>query len=245
MGLLLTLFLSFFMIGGALLAASAKDARKLELLSISIAMGSMCALLVLDLIPEAMENLGSYAFPWLPVFALAGIGLLKLLDHFIPEHDHAHGFDHHCSEENLIHIGVVSAIALILHNVIEGMAVYSVYGESTRMGAMMSLGIGLHNIPMGMVLYTTLEKETKVKKYILLSGACLSTFLGGVLMLVFWSWINEFIIGVLVSLTLGMLVFIIVFELAPHLMHAKEKKLALLGIAIGLAVNLISGFLGG
>ena len=142
--------------------------------------------------------------------------VLKLLDKFVPEHDNEHSLSHECTEENLMHIGIVSSLAIILHNIIEGMAVYSMTIESVKLGLLVALGVGLHNIPMGMVIYSTLEKEKKNKKIILLSLVVLSTFIGGLLMLLISNLLNEFVMGILICITLGMLLYIIIFELYPH-----------------------------
>ena len=56
--------------------------------------------------------------------------------------------------------------------------------------------------------------------------------------------INDFVIGVLISLTLGMIIYLIIFELLPHIMHSKNKKLSMLGILIGIAVIIAGEFIG-
>ena len=55
----------------------------------------------------------------------------------------------------------MSSVAIILHNIIEGMAVYSMAAESLNVGVMIAFGVGLHNIPMGMIIYSTLVKEKR------------------------------------------------------------------------------------
>lgn len=241
MGLLITFLLGLFILLGALIANSIRNSRWIEQISISIAFGTMLALAVWELLPEAMENTGNEII--LIVCVILGIGILKALDHLIPDHDHEHGFDHHCTTENVIHIGIISSVAVILHNMIEGMAVYSISAESTTMGLLMGLGVGLHNIPMGMVIASTLEHEKKSRRLVLLSSVALSTFAGGLLMKLLWSFINDFVIGILIALTLGMILYIVIFELLPHLMHTKHKMLSLAGTLIGVAVIVISSLL--
>ncbi len=243
MGLLITFFLGIFIIAGAVIAKSVRNTKLIEQLSISVAFGTMLALVVMDLLPEAFEHLNNEHIFVLPVCVVLGIVLLKLLDFLIPEHDHAHGFEHECSDENVIHIGIISSVAVILHNVIEGMSVYSISTQSTRLGLLIALGVGLHNIPMGMVIYSTLRKESRRKKLILFFAVFLSTFIGGLIMKTLWSAMNDFVIGILISLTLGMILYIVAFELLPHLMHAKKKWLSLIGALIGVIVIVISSLL--
>ena len=59
-----------------------------------------------------------------------------------------------------------------------------------------------------------------------------------------WSMIDDFITGILISLTLGMIVYIVLFELLVHLMHTKNKLLSAAGVAIGVAIILVSGLFG-
>ncbi|MFR0902447.1 MAG: ZIP family metal transporter [Anaerovoracaceae bacterium] len=159
MGILLTFSLGIFIVLGSLIARSARNEHTIEELSISIAFGTMAALSIMELIPEALENVGNDNIIFMLLAIFTGIILLKILDHFIPDHDNVHGFEHDCTPENVIHIGIISSVAVILHNVIEGMAVYSMTAESLKTALFLSLGVGLLNIPMGMVIYSTLKKE--------------------------------------------------------------------------------------
>lgn len=240
MGLFITFILGIFLLLGAVIAKSVKNTVLIEQLSISIGFGTMCALGIMEVLPEALENLEGENMLIIPVCLAAGVVVLKILDHFVPEHDHAHGFDHDCSEANVVHIGVVSSVAVILHNVIEGMAVYSMTQDSLRVGMLMALGVGLHNIPMGMVIYTTLLKLQRLPKLVLLGVTTCSTFLGGILMKMFWGGVSEYAIGILMSLALGMLVYIVFLELLPHMLHGKNKKLSVIGAVAGVGIICIS-----
>lgn len=244
MGLLVTFILGIFLLAGAWAARVLKDGSRIEQMSIAVAFGTMTALVILELIPEALENLEGEQGLLLPVFAVLGIVCLRVLDHFIPDHDHEHGFSHECSEANVIHLGIVSTVAVTLHNIIEGMTVYSMVEHEFKVGILVALGVGIHNIPMGMVIYTTMRKERKGKKTALLALAALSTFIGGILMCCFWSMISEAVVGALIALTLGMIIYIIFFELVPHLMHSPGKGLSVGGALIGAGIIVVSTLLG-
>ena len=120
------------------------------------------------------------------------------------------------------------------------MAVYNITTESLKLGILVALGVGLHNIPMGMIIYSTLKNEGKKKKTILILLSSVSTFIGGVLMVSISALISEFILGILLCLTLGMLLYIVFFELLPHVLHSKNKILSIIGIIIGILIILIS-----
>ncbi len=240
MGLLITLILGIFFILGFVLVKLGKNTKKVEILSISIALGTMVCLIIFDLVPEMIEHLEGLSIFLAILLVILGIVCLKVLDLFVPDHDHEHGHEHNCTDDNLLHIGIVSLVAIVLHNVIEGMAVYSLAIEDVRTGLLVALGVGLHNIPMGMVIGSTLEHESKSKQIVLISIAALSTFLGGVIMALVNSLISDFVIGVLICITVGMIIYIVVFELIPHILHSKDKKLSLIGILIGIGVILLS-----
>ena len=123
------------------------------------------------------------------------------------------------------------------------MAVYSIAAESLSSGVMMAIAVGLHNIPMGMVIYSTLRQEKKTTRTALISGVALSTFAGGLIMASLWFIITPFVIGILMSLTLGMIIYILIFELAPHVMQSSSRALSAIGILAGIAVILAGGFL--
>ena len=239
MGLLITFVLGLFILIGVFLVKISKNTKLIENLSISVALGCMISLAVSDLFPEIYETFSNKIY-LIIIFVVIGVLILKLLDIFIPEHDHEHGLSHECTEENLLHIGIVSTIAIVLHNIIEGMAVYSITTESVKVGLLMALGVGLHNSPMGMVIYSTLKKEDKKKRILMILLSTISTFIGGLLMALISSLISDFVIGILLCLTLGMIIYIVFFELLPHVLHSKNKVLSIIGILIGILIIIIS-----
>ena len=239
MGLLITFILGLFFFIGVLFVHFQKHTKLVEMLSISIALGTMSSLVIFDLIPEMLEHMEGVSFVWIVLLIILGIVILKGLDFFVPDHDD-HDAPHKCSEENLVHIGIVSLIAIVLHNIIEGMAVYSLSVESIKTGLLVALGVGLHNIPMGMVIASTMEHENKKRKILSYAAAILSTFIGGLLMFFIHSLINDMIIGILICITLGMILYIVLFELIPHVLHSKKKNISIIGVIVGIIIILIS-----
>ncbi len=240
MGLLITFLLGTFFLLGAAFIRLAKNSEWIEQLSVSLAFGSMSALIILELLPDVIEDFAS-KYPIAAIITVVtGIAGLWILDHFIPDHDGhlASGTkDHH---DNMVHIGIISAIAIILHNTVEGMTVYGLTLESLQQGAMLSLGVGLHNIPMGMLIYSSLEKEKKSRRYLIMALASLSTFFGGLLMFLVSPLLNEFVLGILVCITLGIILYIIFFELISDLLRRKHWLLSAIGIIAGVCILLIS-----
>lgn len=244
MGLLVTLGLGLFIIIGAVITFVSKNNNKFVSFSISLAFSVMIMLMFVDLIPEVKEIfITEFGIVLGIILALLGVVfgviILKILDIFIPDHEGS-------AKGELKHIGLISSIALVLHNIIEGMAVYTSVNNSIESGLLLCLGIGLHNIPLGMVITSTIYKSNNnIKKtFMFIILVSLSTFLGGlIMMLLSGALVNELILGILLSITLGMLIYISVFELLPKMLETKNKKSIILGILIGIILISITMFI--
>ena len=247
LGLLTTLLLGVFIIIGALVAFLIKRKERVVDFSLGLAFGVIVMLILTHMLPETIELLGlKYIFIFL-IFTILGYMILRLLDNFIPDHDDdGKGMDKEELKENLIHIGVITSVALVLHNIIEGMAVYSTVLSDASLGLAVTLGIGFHNIPLGMVIAGTFyqSNENIYKSILSILLVSLSTFAGGLIMFFLGlSSISPIISGILLSVTLGMLIFISMTELLPRIKNTKNKKVTYLGITIGVIIQLIALFI--
>ena len=247
LGLITTLLLGLFIIIGALIAFRIKKKERVVDFSLGLAFGVIVMLILTHMLPETIELLGlKYIFIFL-IFTILGYMILRLLDNFIPDHDDdGKGMDKEELKENLIHIGVITSVALVLHNIIEGMAVYSTVLSDASLGLAVTLGIGFHNIPLGMVIAGTFyqSNENIYKSILSILLVSLSTFAGGLVMFFLGlSSISPIISGILLSVTLGMLIFISMTELLPRIKNTKNKKVTYLGITIGVIIQLIALFI--
>ena len=242
LGLLATLLLGIFILIGALLAFVIKKKEKVVDFSIGLALGVIGMLIVTDLLPEIIENLKLNHIYIFIICTVIGYFLLKLLDHFIPDHEEEK-MDKKERKENLIHIGVITSLALVLHNIIEGSAVYSTVLTNNNLGMGVALGVGFHNIPLGMVIAATFyqSNENIWKTLSIIGLVSLSTFLGGLLMFFLnLNAISPLLLGTLLSLTLGMLLFIAISELLPRMKNSTDKKVTYIGLTIGIILLLLS-----
>lgn len=244
----ITFFAGLLFLIGVVIIKKIKNKEKVFQFSSSLAFSVIISLIFLDIIPEIIENFESLGFNKQIVFflgfTLIGIIILKLLDSFVPEHHH----DHHDKEKNILehnnhifHIGVVTSIALVLHNIIEGMAIYSVSMADIKLGIMMCIGVGLHNIPMGMEISSSLDISKKKfnKKIIIYFLLTLSTVLGGVIIILFNN-INNVLLGILLSITCGMLVYILCFELFAQIKSSIKTKTTILGLLLGILIMVLT-----
>lgn len=243
MELLFTLILGLFIILGSVVVFIIKNNDKFIQFSISLAFGVMLMLILVDLLPEAYEIINSGDMLYSTIYILLGssIGfiLLKILDYFIPDHDED-------DDKNLKHIGLVSSIALVIHNIVEGMAIYLLISSDFKSGILACIGVGLHNIPLGMVIASTFYKSNRNKKktMLIMLGISLSTFMGG-LFINFIPLSNtlDIIESISLTLTIGMLFYILIMELFPKIINNKYKKATSSGILLGIGLLLITLFL--
>jgi ZIP family zinc transporter len=241
-GLLITLLLGLFILIGASITLLVNKKEKIADFSIGLAFGVIICLIITDLLPEIFENLKFKNIYIAIIGALVGFFILKLLDHFIPDH-HEDKMNKKEATNNLVHIGIITTVTLILHNIIEGMAVYSSTLSNVSLGVALGLGVGFHNIPLGMVITSSLYQNNKnlSKTLISIILVSLSTFIGGFIMYLFnLIVISNIVLGLLLALTLGMLLFIVIDELFPRISNMKEKKITYTGIGIGVLLLLIS-----
>lgn len=235
---LVTLALGLFFIIGAAIVKYNKNSELYEHISIALAFGAMLGIALLDIGPEVLEMTEPEKY-YLPIIGLiVGFFVLTLLDKFIPEHEDE--ADSIYTSENMVHIGIISSVAIILHNIIEGMAVYSLAVSSPRQGVALMFGIGLHNIPMGMFIYSTLKSQAMIKRRSFMAVASLSTFIGGMTMMLIEHYITVSFNCFLYGVALGMILFIIIMELLPFLKKNKNRKTSVMFAAIGLLLVLIS-----
>ncbi|MDD3453020.1 MAG: ZIP family metal transporter [Bacilli bacterium] len=244
MVLLLTLLVGFFIILGTVLVFFTNNNNKFINFSICVAFGVMISLGILEILPETYKIITEHINIPLNIFVLAislliGMALLKVLDKFISDHEHNHTHDHE-HKLNLYHIGIVSSLMLVVHNVIEGIALYNTLIISFKSGVMMCIGIGIHNIPLGMVIASTFYKKnkSKLKTFLITLLISLSTFVGGIIAYIYV--MNELLEGILLAVTLGMIIYITIFELLNQIKEIKNKKIVIIGITLGIILMIIS-----
>ena len=126
------------------------------------------------------------------------------------------------------------------------MAIYLTSANDLNLGIMMALGVGLHNIPLGIIITTTLNNDKNTFKYLFCIGSLfISSFLGGLLLyLLNINTVSDIVIGSLLALTIGMILYIIIFELYPKVKKTSNKKITIIGLVTGIVLALIGTFIG-
>ena len=228
--LLLTFLSGLFYLVGIIIYKFVKHKNELTVAAIACAAVVIIGLIVFDLAPELIEQDNA----WLFVFVILGFVLLFLIDKLIPHHHHKHHDHDEATKEHkdrLEHVSTITILALSMHNLIEGMALYSISLESIRSGILMLIGVGLHNLPFGFQIAGT---KNKLLVFLLV----ISAFLGG-LVVFFFGNIDEFLQGVVMALSMGMLLHILLFELFKEIRENIRQKATIYGIIIGVILLII------
>ena len=240
---ILTLIAGLFFLLGGLISKKFKNKEILNHFSIALAFIIMLNLIFTDLIPETLELLEAYKTSsrifMIISFIILGILILKVLDFFIPDHHH----DHHEEEKNIKehishekHIGTLTVISLILHNVLEGFAIFGLSLNDFKLGIMICISVALHNIPLGTHIFSSLSLN---KNKGLISILTLSSLIGGIIFLIVGE-ISNLLLAIITCITLGMLIYIEIFELLPEMLHSIKKKETIIGLIVGLIILGIS-----
>lgn len=243
--LILTLLAGVFFVFGYMIANNFKNKEKLSFFAVSLAFVIMLNLIIFDLIPEIMEIFKLNNFKnviFVLIFIFIGFITLKGLDLFIPDHHHDHednekdAFEHNSHK---YHIGLVTLISLLLHNIIEGIAIYGLTMNNLESGLLMCIGVALHNIPLGIEIAITLNYLKNKSNKLLIILLSLSSLFGGLLVALFGG-ISEMILGIVTCITLGMLIYIAFFELLHEIFNNRKHKEVYYGIITGVIIIILS-----
>lgn len=220
---------SFFI--GYLVTVLLNNNKKLVTFSLGFSFIIIFWLIIFDLLPECLELVDNKAI--ILLYALIGIALLKLLDLFIPDHEHKSN-----KKDHMKHIGVISFIALFIHNIIESTAIYTASLTNTSLGLMMAIGVSFHNIPLGIQISSMIKN--KKEKLLLITGLTFSSLVGIIVLNLLKITLSDGVLCVLISITLGMLIYISLFELLCEVKENIKKKELQLGIFSGIVLVIIS-----
>ena len=231
---IITLLSGFSFLVGYLITVILKNNKKLVIFSLGFSFVVIFGLILFDLLPECLELVDNKLL--IALYGLIGIFILKLLDYFIPDHDHESN-----KKDHMEHIGLISFIALFIHNVIESTAIYTTSLATINMGIIMAIGVSFHNIPLGIQI-SSLIKNNKIKLSLIM-GLSLSSMIGIILLNIFKITLNNSILCVLISITLGMLIYIAFFELLCEVKENLKKKELQLGVMSGVILVVLSQLL--
>lgn len=217
-----------------------KNQNKIICTSLSFAGGVMLYISLFSLIPESI-NLLKYKESFFPSFIkcliLTTIGII--ISNFIVQKT-----EHIASNNKLYKLGIISIIALMLHNIPEGITTFISTTANPKLGISLAIAIALHNIPEGISIAIPIYYSTyNIKKAVTLTAISgFSELLGAVLAFVFIpSTINNNMLAIILAITAGIMLHIAAYELIPTSKRYGSLKTTVTFTIIGFSImNLLS-----
>jgi ZIP family zinc transporter len=236
-------------IGSALALLARRTNTRFLSAALGFSAGVMIYVSFVEILADATTSLsaelGRRPGAWATVLAFfGGMGLTALIDRLVPAVENPHEVRRveemrRRPDAQLLRMGLLSAVAIALHNFPEGIATFVAALDHTRLGVGIAVAIALHNIPEGIavavpVFYAT-GSRARAFSWSFLSG--LSEPLGA---LVAWLLLSGHpggvLRGVLFAAVAGVMVFISFDELLPTAREYGEHHVAVYGLTAGMAV---------
>lgn len=238
------------LVGAAIVIITGKRNELILTIALGFAAGVMLSAAFTDVLPEGEEYLTAWGGENIGVllcivFVVVGILLAVLADRAIPDgchcHDEHHHHDHnddkkdHCAGD-ISRVGIMSMLAIGLHNFPEGIALYFAGSENMTLGIILTIAVVLHNIPGGITIaapiyYSSGSKMraflcTLVPSIIQPAGALLAC-------LALKNVMNDLVMGMMFSLVAGILLFLALVELYPMARSYNHTKAGTIATFVG------------
>ena len=254
-------------IGGALVLFKKKISSNFLAGALGLSAGVMIFISLAELFPEAQAMISDIGLPHGEAFVLiaffVGMGIITLIDFAIPEYENPHeasglslsdktaavGVLEHTGGEKALHrLGLLSALAIAVHNFPEGIATFIGALNDPEMGAGITFAISIHNIPEGIAvaipIYYATKSKGKALLYATLSG--LSEVVGAALCLAITAIFGIELTGgspafpLVLSAVAGIMIYISLDELLPTAEKYGKHHIAIAGVVGGIAMMGIS-----
>lgn len=243
-------------IGGALALYTKQTNTKFLSWVLGFSAGVMLYVSLVEIFAEARSSLESYYGSskgyWITTLSFfGGMALIALIDKFVPSADNPHELrdvnevkiEPQCETKALYRMGVLSALAIAIHNFPEGIATFATAIKDPALGVTIAAAIAIHNIPEGIAISIPVYYATRNRKkafgYAMLSGLAepLGAIIGYFLLM---NILNDAMFGIIFAGVAGIMVFISLDELLPTAEKYGEHHVAIYGLISGMAVMALS-----
>lgn len=235
-------------IGGAIAFITKKDNLKALSVGLGFSAGVMIFISLVDIIPnsEALLKVNfPHIFQWLVYGGfILGILVSVLIDYFLPDHIDAEELLDPDSEDKakkdhykLQRAGMLTAIAICIHNFPEGMATFLTTTQDITLGFSVALAIAIHNIPEGIAVALPIYHVTGKKRYAMLYAALsgITEPIGALVgMFVFGLFVPQVMVGFLMAAVAGIMTYISFDTLLPLSKEYGNWHLSIVGIISGI-----------
>ncbi len=231
-------------IGAIIVIFTKSDNKKFVSAALGFASGVMISVAMLELFISGKELITSDANFYLgtilsTVFLCVGMIITFLINHFIQDDNASLEKLDKTPKNKLFTTGMISMLAIALHNFPEGIATFmSSYGN-TSLGISITIAIALHNIPEGITVALPIYLSTNSKKkaflYTFLSG--ITEPLGAILgFLVLRYFLTDLMLGAMFTIIAGIMIYIAVDDLIPSSRKYGYDKIALIFTLLGICI---------
>lgn len=209
-------------LGGAVAAVFIKGmCGRMASRLMGLAGGIMLSLTYTELLPLAMESMGAC---W-TVTALFAVGLLVSA-----EADHAAA----PKGNGALSAGIMTAAAIALHNIPEGMAAFVIGAEAPQLRTAYAAAVFLHELPLGASAAAGIYCTTNDRRRTLLISfaAALAQPLGAITAFLFLrNCLTDSILGAIYAFMSGIVAYTALFELLPEGLKLEKGRAAVWIIA--------------
>ncbi len=222
--------------GGIFLLLNKKWANTICAYSIPFAAGVLLTVSFVDLMPEAIHQMGEQALVYVLIAFMGGYVLEQWFDHF-----HHHDQDSSLNAHDVHEFVPLIVIGDTVHNFIDGIAIAAAYLVSPGLGVTVAISTLLHEVPheigdFGIMLHAG---YTRMRVLAINFLSSLTTFIG-VFVMLFLGEKVENALGVILAIAAGMFLYIASTDLLPRVTKAStgraRKTIVLL---VGIAVMVI------
>ncbi len=251
---LLTLFAGLATGIGSLIGLVAKKTNKTFLsLALGFSAGVMIFVSFIEIYPKAHDLIASKSDNAQLITLLAfftGILVIGVIDKLIPKETNPHEVrgveelnDPNIKNKKLLKMGILTALAVGIHNFPEGLATFMSALTDPSLGIPIAIAIAIHNIPEGLAIsvpiYYATGSRIKAFLYSFLSG--LSEPIGAIIgYLILRPFLDDALIGIVFAAVAGIMVFISLDELLPTAKEYGKHHTAIYGVVSGMLVMGIS-----
>lgn len=177
-----------------------------------------------------------------------GMLLIGIIDRLVPSFENPHEArtveemerkPRDARDPRLMRMGIMTALAIGIHNFPEGIATFATAAENTSLGVAIAVAVAIHNIPEGIAvsipIYFATGDRAKAFRLSMLSG--LAEPLGALLAYaVLMPFMSPALMGCVLAAVAGIMVFISIDELLPAARQYGEAHIAIYGVVTGMAV---------
>ena len=212
-----------------------KDKDRLINKSLSFASGVMISISLFSLLPESITlllvNKSNFILIKVIIFIFIGIIISIIINKLFNK-----------IPNKLYKLGLFNMVALLLHNIPEGILTFSSTTMNKSFGTMIALSIICHNIPEGISIsipiYYSTKSKLKAFLYTLIAG--ISEPIGGIITYLFlYKYINIFFISNTLLIIIGIMLYIPIYEMLPTALKYKNKKITLIYLILGIIFMII------